>query len=796
MKLSPFALLFVVVALAGSARAQWHALVPPAPKVAPGATPKLVTAKVRSHGAIGAPLVAQGGSSPLVLPPPPNDNCTGAIPITGFGNFALSTFGATGTGVSGVCQSVENDVWFAWTAPVTGAVEVSTCGLVASDTVIAAWADCPATTLVACNDDNCSSQSRMQFAVTGGMTYFLEFGEYNSGVTYFGSFSVAQLGSPPANDDCTGATPINGLGTFVVDTTGALGTVPSGNCASANNDVWFAWTSTANGQVQIDCCSVAIDTVIAVWADCPATTLVTCNDDFCGLQSQVQFGATSGVTYFVEIGAFHAATNFIGAFDIHLGPPPPPNDDCSAPTAITGPGPHNFDDTFASTGTQGQAQPLCNSLGSTAIENDVWFCWTAPSTSAFEISSVGGTFVDTKIAVYGGCGCPVGAALSCNDDSCGTPQSTLAFNATAGQSYTIQLGTPQGFTGGTGSFTILPANGPVGGCVLDDGSFENGIGLTNGGKLAWISRFGRIGATTVVTDVSTAYAGVANGTPTDILVWDDPNDDGNPFDAVLVYQGVSTVQNSGASVLNPHAVLPAVSVNGYFFVGVGCAHGASQFPAPLDQTSPNCASPEPTWIVGDTSGNVDYATLANNNVPPQTASSAGFPGFWLLRGACSGEPGFGYCAGDGLDPTVTTPCPCANLGAAGNGCRSSFNAAGAHLAAHGTVANDDAVLDGSGMNASGPCVFLKGNANTPSGVVFGDGLRCTDGTLVRLRVVTLAAGAASFPNSTETVTLSLRGGTPVGSGLTGYYTVYYRNAAGAFCPPETFNASNGYQVTW
>jgi hypothetical protein len=161
---------------------------------------------------------------------------------------------------------------------------------------------------------------------------------------------------------------------------------------------------------------------------------------------------------------------------------------------------------------------------------------------------------------------------------------------------------------------------------------------------------------------------------------------------------------------------------------------------------------------------------------------------------CTPGPGVEYC-GNG-DPARTTPCPCGNVGLPENGCASSFNANGAHLTATGTVAADDVVLQGSGMNATGNCIFLKGDVSTAAGLPFGDGVRCTDGTLIRLRAKPLVGGTSSFPDSAETVTLSQRGGTPVGSGLLASYTVYYRNAAAAFCPPETFNAANGYLITW
>ena len=41
-----------------------------------------------------------------------------------------------------------------------------------------------------------------------------------------------------------------------------------------------------------------------------------------------------------------------------------------------------------------------------------------------------------------------------------------------------------------------------------------------------------------------------------------------------------------------------------------------------------------------------------------------------------------------------------------------------------------------------------------------------------------------------------RGATPVGSGLTGWYQTYYRNASTAFCPPATFNVTNGWRILW
>ncbi|MBK7876646.1 MAG: hypothetical protein IPJ77_13015 [Planctomycetes bacterium] len=157
-------------------------------------------------------------------------------------------------------------------------------------------------------------------------------------------------------------------------------------------------------------------------------------------------------------------------------------------------------------------------------------------------------------------------------------------------------------------------------------------------------------------------------------------------------------------------------------------------------------------------------------------------------------PGAPFCFGDGLDTTHTTPCPCANTGSAGHGCANSVNAAGALLTASGELATDTVVLEGSGMPATVACIYLQGDALADT--TFGDGVRCAGGTLLRLRTKVNSGGASAFPDSTDTVTLSQRGGVVVGSGVTRQYQTYYRNSAGLFCPPETFNVTNGYAIVW
>ncbi|MCH7527300.1 MAG: thrombospondin type 3 repeat-containing protein, partial [Planctomycetes bacterium] len=129
-------------------------------------------------------------------------------------------------------------------------------------------------------------------------------------------------------------------------------------------------------------------------------------------------------------------------------------DNCSEATALCDDeGTFAFDNTSAT--QDGPPHTRCIEFGEDQIDNDVWACWTAPCTGTVFVSTCDLTAVDTKIAVYDGCTCPVTDAglLSCNDDLCDV-QSITSFEAAAGQSYLIRMGTFLDEVGGTGAVSI------------------------------------------------------------------------------------------------------------------------------------------------------------------------------------------------------------------------------------------------------------------------------------------------------------------------------------------------------
>ena len=85
------------------------------------------------------------------------------------------------------------------------------------------------------------------------------------------------------------------------------------------SDVWFRWSATWTGRAELSTCGDSVDTRIAVYsggASCPVGNALACNDDACGLQSNLIFDVTNGTTYLVQLGTFPGATAGAGTLTI------------------------------------------------------------------------------------------------------------------------------------------------------------------------------------------------------------------------------------------------------------------------------------------------------------------------------------------------------------------------------------------------------------------------------------------------------------------------------------------------
>ncbi len=189
---------------------------------------------------------------------------------------------------------------------------------------------------------------------------------------------------------------------------------------------------------------------------------------------------------------------------------------------------------------------------------------------------------------------------------------------------------------------------------------------------------------------------------------------------------------------------------------------------------------------------VDTVTIAaGGTIDISVSTDVNFASFNGLQVQKIGGAATSFCSGDGSG----TACPCGNAGAAGNGCASSISAAGARLSASGiaSIGNDTFVLAGSLMPDSA-ALYFQGSLQIAGGmgVLFGDGLRCVGGTIIRLDTKINAGGASTYPGAGD-APISVKGANSAGAARN--YQVWYRNAA-AFCTGSTFNLTNGVATTW
>ncbi len=131
-------------------------------------------------------------------------------------------------------------------------------------------------------------------------------------------------------------------------------------------------------------------------------------------------------------------------------------DDCANANFINGTGLFGFNN-LGSTSVGPDHIACEDGLIEQGIGSDVWANWTAPCTGFVKLDTCGLTLVDTRIAVYSGSVCPTddSTLLDCSDDDpdC-LLQSRVWFQASAGSSYLIRLGTYPGAPPGTGQFNI------------------------------------------------------------------------------------------------------------------------------------------------------------------------------------------------------------------------------------------------------------------------------------------------------------------------------------------------------
>ncbi|MCX5691786.1 MAG: S8 family serine peptidase, partial [Planctomycetota bacterium] len=269
-----------------------------------------------------------------------NDSCSNAINISSATSAGLTLqgtlVGATNDGTSPCGNSAGNgDVWYRFTSAACspGRLRVTTCGSNDAnglDTVMSLHNNCGEAPFV-CIDDgsqsgvaNCGAQdtglirdSVLETVVIPGQTVYVRVAKFSGSAP--NSFFLNAFFTTPANDACANAVAITD-GTYNFCTTGATTDPATGGptesfCSGAGDpnigsDLWYSYVAPCDGTASVVLCGSNFDTKVGAYAGtCPtaANTVITCNDDSCGLQSQISFPATAGQNYLIRIGGYLGA---------------------------------------------------------------------------------------------------------------------------------------------------------------------------------------------------------------------------------------------------------------------------------------------------------------------------------------------------------------------------------------------------------------------------------------------------------------------------------------------------------
>lgn len=131
------------------------------------------------------------------------DLCANAQVVVGNGPHNFDNLSALTDGITTFnCGEIYNDVWFSFTATITESYSFSLCGQATHDTKIAVYDGSCAGIELACNDNDCAIQSRVEFQATAGQTYILRVGNFTDGSGGTGTFTIVP--DLPLVDPATG----------------------------------------------------------------------------------------------------------------------------------------------------------------------------------------------------------------------------------------------------------------------------------------------------------------------------------------------------------------------------------------------------------------------------------------------------------------------------------------------------------------------------------------------------------------------------------------------------------------
>lgn len=374
----------------------------------------------------------------VVQPPPANDNCAGAIPLTP-GTTCTPVNGDVSSAtqsMAGCTGTADDDVWYSFMAT-SATHSVSVDGSTVFDAVVEAFSGgCGGLVSLSCTDNTVDDEVE-EITLTGltiGQTYYIRVYDYYSGAPPTTTFTIC-VTVPPANDNCANAVALNvnpintcpGLGTAGTTSGATDEGIPEPTCDNFGGfqDVWYSFNSGPNTDLAFN---ISLGSAQNVGIE----FFTACGAPMVGLSSDCDFEAWNAPLPIVS--GFTPNTNYrfriftntdfetAGTFNVCISqvPPPPANDNIcgSLPLTVgttTTPSYTAATNVNATDGTQGFG--IC-SFGDFA--NDVWFTAVVPNTGNVVVAiNPGSTLDDLLGEIYTSSNNTCTGLLTsvaCNDD--------------------------------------------------------------------------------------------------------------------------------------------------------------------------------------------------------------------------------------------------------------------------------------------------------------------------------------------------------------------------------------------
>ncbi len=395
-----------------------------------------------------------------VPPPPVNDHCVNAIPITTqpFGitcaaSVNVNTNGATKSFPNADCSStdINDDVWYSFIANSASVVVRFSNGSYITNTGVLSLGyalynnACPsATATIACSSSfGFGSGYQIITGLSIGNTYYLRL--FSLGANNYCSFDfcVQDVPAPPVNNDCSAALPVSltlpGTTCFSsesANTSGATRSIPDPSCGvlESNDDVWYSFTA-ASSTVVLRYSEATFTTSIGVASlgyalynsACPSSTAtISCSSSFgFGSGSVSLNGLTVGAVYYLRL--YIAAANNYGSFKFCLQQQLQ-NDECI--TAINLPVINGFCTAPTISSLNGATTSGGFGMQSCAVSNntkDVWFRATIPTTGNLivQTAAIKSSANDVVMSAHMGT-CGTLTQIACDDN--GNPETAPSDN--------------------------------------------------------------------------------------------------------------------------------------------------------------------------------------------------------------------------------------------------------------------------------------------------------------------------------------------------------------------------------